>query len=528
MSFTTTSSTPYPCWPGTTSCPKAKTRLEYVSERRGCSNWHRMNIVNSSDIMFRSKWTSKITKRASFRHLKSNFQGPDFSAVSVAWLEMVHQLQRGHRPMVVDVTNVCTEESNVDLAITVGKAIDEPATSLQYQDEKPEKPAKLHRDVIGIGILTVFLAPWHMLPVFTDMKIAEDPLLPGLTSTTLPFSSTAIFCGWLVGSVGMKRVMETFSNEQLIVAANSGLLLVTLCMVTLPYLTRGNLVLFIAVRFVYGLLMNIKPMQLMYIQDRVPAAHFTQALVFQYCAYTLVAVAMAGLCGSLTYSMSWTTEVVLWCGLSRLVGLWVAFPNAWQILQSLPETLRRREETSSEESPTQLTGAARRTAGLLVVCFIACGTGFYGLTYSAGQLSSNLYLSSMLLYSIDIVGYLFATGANLVGKKSIQLWSFLLASFCLFLCGTGEPGSRFVLIFALIGRLGVDVCFATNYLVLAEAFAEPDRVHVLPACEAAARLGSILAPFVGTLPTTLSCPFFGVICFAAGCATLNLPDGHNV
>lgn len=427
----------------------------------------------------------------------------------------------------VALQNAGEEESNV--AITVGKSVDHPACAA---DPGLHRLHSLHghRNVLGVAILSVFLAPWHMLPVFTDLKIAEDPRLPGLTSSNLPLSTTAIFCGWLVGSIGLKRAMEILRADQIIVVANMGLLLVTAAMITLPYLTAGNLMLFIAIRFFYGILMNTKPVQLMYVQDSVSPAHSNQVLIIQFLIYGSIAVIMAGSCGSLTLSMHWTLEVALWCGLSRCLGLWVAFPNAFEILRSVPERLsqskrpvsnRKRAEMDGEG--TLLTPATRFHAILVTICFLACGSSFFGLTYSAGQLSSNIYLSSALLYGMDIIGYLGACGSSVIRKKWIQSASFLTASVCLLLCSTGEPGSRFVLVFAVIGRLGIDLCYTTCYLVLAETFPEHERVLVLPLCETAARVGGTLAPFTGTLPSAISCPIFASICFAAACASINLP-----
>eukprot|EP00438_Fugacium_kawagutii_P003829 Skav230276 [mRNA] locus=scaffold3387:568720:569814:- [translate_table: standard] len=364
-----------------------------------------------------------------------------------------------------------------------------------------------------------------MLPVFTDLKIAEDPRLPGLTSSNLPLSTTAIFCGWLVGSIGLKRGMEILRAEQIIVVANMGLLLVTVAMITLPYLTAGNLLLFIAIRFFYGILMNTKPVQLMYVQDNVPPARSNQVLILQFSIYGSIAVLMAGSCGLLTLSMHWTLEVALWCGLSRCVGLWVAFPHALEILRSVPERLLAQRPSSPRKRAEEnvLTPATRFHAILVTVCFLACGSSFFGLTYSAGQLSPNIYISSALLYSMDIIGYLGACGSSVIRKKWIQSGSFLTASVCLLLCSTGEPGSRFVLVFAVIGRLGIDLCYTTCYLVLAETFLEHERVRVLPLCETAARVGGTLAPFTGTLPSAISCLIFASICFAAACASINLP-----
>ena len=55
---------------------------------------------------------------------------------------------------------------------------------------------------------------FHILPVFIDSKLAEDETLPNLLSdSTLPWSQTAIFAGWLVGSVGLRPALEIFSKD---------------------------------------------------------------------------------------------------------------------------------------------------------------------------------------------------------------------------------------------------------------------------------------------------------------------------
>ena len=127
------------------------------------------------------------------------------------------------------------------------------------------------RIVLGHGIcFSCFLAPWHVLPVFLDLKIAEDPSLPGLTEENLPITTTAIFLGWLVGSLCLKRLMEAFNKEQLVTGCACGLLIVTLATVTLLDLTAGNLVIFTSIRFVYGILMNITGIQIVHIQELMP------------------------------------------------------------------------------------------------------------------------------------------------------------------------------------------------------------------------------------------------------------------
>lgn len=127
------------------------------------------------------------------------------------------------------------------------------------------------RIVLGHFIcFSCFLAPWHVLPVFLDLKIAADPNLPGLTEKNLPITTTAIFLGWLVGSVCLKRLMEAFNKEQLVAGCACGLVLVTLATVTLLDLTAGNLVIFTSIRFVYGILLNITGIQIVHIQELMP------------------------------------------------------------------------------------------------------------------------------------------------------------------------------------------------------------------------------------------------------------------
>lgn len=128
-------------------------------------------------------------------------------------------------------------------------------------------------------------------------------------------------------------------------------------------------------------------------------------------------------------------------------------------------------------------------------------------------------MSTILLHSADIVGYLAVLSATHVGGHKLQYSAFIGAAVCLILCGTGEPGSSFVLTFAMIGRLCLDVCESTIYLLRTDLFKGSSQKGALATCEAAARLGGIIAPLCGTLPTTTFCPIFAGLCLASAWAT---------
>ena len=108
------------------------------------------------------------------------------------------------------------------------------------------------------------------------------------------------------------------------------------------------------------------------------------------------------------------------------------------------------------------------------------------------------------------------------------LWApggcFLVAAICLLLCSTGVPGSTFVMSFAVLGRLSLDVSFTTILVAMADTFPESAQKQVLPTFAVATRVGSLMAPFLGTLPAAASCSLFSFLCFAASGATMVLPE----
>ncbi|CAK8995266.1 Solute carrier family 22 member 6-B (Organic cation transporter 1-B) (Renal organic anion transporter 1-B) (ROAT1-B) [Durusdinium trenchii] len=359
------------------------------------------------------------------------------------------------------------------------------------------------------------------------MKLAADPALPGLTAETLPWSATAIFAGWLVGSISLKQALETFSKAQFLAASSVLLCLSTLATVTLPHLTGGNIVVFSAVRFVTGLLFATGPVGNLYVQDCLPSSRRNQAMAFINTAYSIMAVLMATTCG-MFQSWDWRVDAMLWCGLPPLLAFFIAFNKPFTLLSSIPSTLRSKGESSesskSSESEFSMSPSIFKAALQLGVCFLACGVGSYGLSYSAGKLSENLYTNSVLLNSADILGYITVLGADFLGRKTFQTGSYVLAAFSLLLCGILEPGSWSIVACAMGGRICLNVAFTTIYVALAEVFPERSQKNVLPICQIAARLGGILAPLSGTLPAAVSCPAFGSACLAAALATVTMPD----
>lgn len=403
------------------------------------------------------------------------------------------------------------------------------AQLIMTRQKQRSRTLQILKDFLGFGVLLgSFQAAWHILPVFLDIKIAADPSLPMLTETSLPVAKTAIFAGWLAGSVCLRHAMKIYSKEEIMIASASGLLLVALATVTLPHVTGGSFVAFTLVRFVYGLLMNIATVQIVLLQMRMPEKRRNQAVACKQIGYSLVSILVAYGCGGPTFGLDWRLEALLWYALAPLLGLFVCFPNWWATLRSLPSIAREKARASSQVSEAharvEMTPVMRRHEVALATCFLACGCAFFGLSYSASQLSPNVYRSSILLNCADILGFLAAMSADVFGRKRVQGGCFLVAAICLLLCSAGMPGSTLVMSFAVIGRLCLDVSFCTILVAMADTFPESAHERVLPTFAIATRVGSLIAPFLGTLPAAISCSIFSMLCFAATGATMMLPE----
>ena len=116
------------------------------------------------------------------------------------------------------------------------------------------------------------------------------------------------------------------------------------------------------------------------------------------------------------------------------------------------------------------------------------------------------------------------------GPTQCQACCFFVACACLMLCITGEPGTPFVLSFAVLGRLCLDVCFTTIYVALAQVFAGRASQVAFTTCETTARVGGTIAPMTGTWPTTAPClkDTAGIVSFVwclSPCQ--NCPDSYS-
>ena len=167
--------------------------------------------------------------------------------------------------------------------------------------------------------------------------------------------------GWLLGSILLHPLMQRLSMKQLLVLLGATMLLLSVGTITLPYIQMVSLTMLCSVRLVHGMCLNIQglqlnrpkswefpqrkglcsfwdsfwvgnfagptlpspflwwPRQYVYMQNCFPG-YGSQLCSLVNALYSVVAVLMAILCGSLTLHTDWRLEAFVWFGLPILLG----------------------------------------------------------------------------------------------------------------------------------------------------------------------------------------------------------------
>jgi len=138
---------------------------------------------------------------------------------------------------------------------------------------------------------------------------------------------------------------------------------------------------------------------------------------------------------------------------------------------------------------------------LMTVCVVWLIGGFvyYGITLSAGSISKEIHLNMFLMGLVEIPAYILSRYlADTAGRKSSYISMTLLAAFfCLVSWSYPRKGGR--LLFALVGKIFASGAFSLVWMWSPEIFPTGARSLTTAIGSQAARVGSILAPYVVVL-----------------------------
>lgn len=191
-------------------------------------------------------------------------------------------------------------------------------------------------------------------------------------------------------------------------------------------------------------------------------------------------------------------------------------------------------------SYTQLLKDADTSWLLMLVCapWMASGFVYYGITLSAGSISKEIHLNMFLMGIVEFPGYLAAMYmSDTVGRKISFISLFIVAAFfCLVSWSYPEKGGR--LMFALIGKIFASGAFSIIWVWSPEMFPTNARSLTTAIGSQAARVGSILAPYVvvimsemtdsqGHHNAPLPQPVFAAVALVSCVVCLWLPETSN-
>ncbi|GFO13863.1 solute carrier family 22 member 13 [Plakobranchus ocellatus] len=166
---------------------------------------------------------------------------------------------------------------------------------------------------------------------------------------------------------------------------------------------------------------------------------------------------------------------------------------------------------------------------------------YYGLSLNVGDLSGNIYLNFFLSAVVELLSYFFLLALlDVTGRKVMQCFSMVLGGAAciaaIFPVLYGSDSIAWVtVVLSQTGKFGASAAFIVIYVYTAEIFPTVMRNSAIGLCSICARLGGILAPYIGDLDDLLekdlgiALPLliFGGLSVAAGLLVLLLPETSN-
>jgi len=169
----------------------------------------------------------------------------------------------------------------------------------------------------------------------------------------------------------------------------------------------------------------------------------------------------------------------------------------------------------------------------LIICsfsWIAANMGFFGLTFSASNLSGNFYLNFLLSMVAEVPSYLIGIFVmNRYGRRITLSGGLLLSGLACLITGL-VPGDPPVIrmVFSLLGKFFISCVLATVYSYTSELFPDSSRTTVVGLCSMSGRIGAILAPELEQLgrnvSQTLPYIIFAGVDIIVGLLCLVLPE----
>lgn len=205
-------------------------------------------------------------------------------------------------------------------------------------------------------------------------------------------------------------------------------------------------------------------------------------------------------------------------------------------LEHLGDTLLKSDKEKPTKDISQLSKALK--SGIiwqrLVICsflWMTCSLCYYGMSINSVSLSSNRYVSFMLVVLVEIPAYIVVVLVlDKYGRKKTLLTTFVTCGVMSLLFAFLPRDGWWSLVLYLIGKWSVTLAYSSVYVYVSEVFPTSLRQTLISVCSTSGRIGSLVAPLTPLLSAyhkSMPTIIFGVMCIISSLLVMFLPETNN-
>ena len=121
---------------------------------------------------------------------------------------------------------------------------------------------------------------------------------------------------------------------------------------------------------------------------------------------------------------------------------------------------------------------------------------YFGLSFLAHDIHSNIYLSMILLMIIEFPGIIIGIYVGNITRKYYLIGILIFGGMCCMIASYAETGGWIKMTMAIMGKMSISGSFALIFVYTAEIFPTPSRTTGIGICSFAARLAAMIAPYL--------------------------------
>ncbi|CAH0399568.1 unnamed protein product [Chilo suppressalis] len=171
----------------------------------------------------------------------------------------------------------------------------------------------------------------------------------------------------------------------------------------------------------------------------------------------------------------------------------------------------------------------------LMICsflWMTCSLVYYGLSINSVSLSSNKYVSFMLVVLVEIPAYIVAVLVlDKYGRKRTLIATYMTCAVTCLLFAFLPRSDWWSIPLYLIGKWSVTLAYSSVYIYVSEVFPTNMRQTLISFCSTAGRIGSLVAPLTPLLSSyhkSMPTVIFGVMCILSNSLVFLLPETMNM